>query len=80
LSQKFVPCKLDLNVYILKTIDSLLLLVMYVDDLLITGFSTSVIATVKRILHDSFFMMDMGLLHFFLGLEITWDASDIKLS
>ena len=55
----------------LRTADSLLLLVLYVDDLLITGCLTSTIVAVKRILHDMFSMMDMGLLHFFLGLEIS---------
>jgi hypothetical protein len=34
----------------------------------------------KWILHDRFFMMDMGPLHFFLGLDISQDASSIKLS
>jgi hypothetical protein len=80
LSQNFLHCKLDPNVYMLRTTDSLLLLVLYVDDLLITGCSTSAIATVKRILHDRFLMMNMGPLHFFLGLEISQDASGIKLS
>jgi hypothetical protein len=70
LSQNFVRCKLDLNVYMLMTTNSLLLLFLYVDDLLITGCSTSTIFVVKRILHDMFFMTDMGPLHFFLGLEI----------
>jgi hypothetical protein len=64
----------------LRTTDSLLLLVLYVDDLLITGCSNSVITAVKRILHDRFFMMVMGPLHFFLGLEISHDALGIKLS
>jgi hypothetical protein len=64
----------------LRTDDSLLLLVMYVDDLLITGCLTSTIAAVKRILHDRFLMTNMGPLHFFLGLEISQDASSIKLS
>ena len=41
LSQKFVRCKSDLNVYMLRTTNSLLLLVLYVDDLLINGISTS---------------------------------------
>jgi hypothetical protein len=80
LSQNFVHCKSDPNVYMLRTTDSLLLLVMYVDDLLITSFSTSMIAAIKRIMHDMFLMMDMGLLHFFLGLEISQDASSIKMS
>jgi hypothetical protein len=64
----------------LRMADSLLLLVLYVDDLLITGCSNSAIAVVKRILHDMFLMMDMGPLHFFLGLDISQDASGIKLS
>jgi hypothetical protein len=71
LSQNFVRCKSDPNVYMLKMDDSLLLLVLYVDDLLITIFLTSAIAVAKRILHDRFLMMDMGPLHFFLELEIS---------
>jgi hypothetical protein len=80
LSQKFVHCKSYPNVYMLRMINSLLLLVLYVNDLLIIGCSTSAIAAVKRILHERFLMTDMGLIHFFLGLEISQDASGIKLS
>eukprot|EP00253_Pinus_taeda_P003931 PITA_03931 len=80
LSQNFERCKSDPNVYMLRTHDSLLILVLYVDDLLITGSSTSTIAAVKRALHDRFLMTDMGPLHFFLSLEISQDATSIKLS
>jgi hypothetical protein len=80
LSKNFICCKLYPNVYILKTIVSLLLLVLYVNDLLIIGFSTSAIVAIKRILHDRFLTMNMGPLHFFLGLEISQDVSGIKLS
>eukprot|EP00253_Pinus_taeda_P010620 PITA_10620 len=80
LSQNFERCKSDPNVYMLRTHDSLLILVLYVDDLLITGSSASAIATVKRALHDRFLMTDMGQLHFFLGLEISQDATGIKPS
>eukprot|EP00253_Pinus_taeda_P016548 PITA_16548 len=80
LSKNFERCKSDPNVYMLRTHDSLLILVLYVDDLLITGNSASAIATVKRALHDRFLMTDMGPLHFFLDLEISQDAIDIKLS
>jgi hypothetical protein len=71
LSQNFVCCKSDMNVYMLKKNDSILLLVLYVDDFLITGCLTSTIAAVKRILHDRFLMMDMGPLHFFLGIKVS---------
>jgi hypothetical protein len=64
----------------LRKVDSLVLLIFYVDDLLIIGCSTSSIVVVKQILHDRFLMRDMGLLHSFLGLEISNDASGIKMS
>ena len=80
LSQDFVRYKSNPNVYMLRMTNSLLLLVMYVDDLLITSFSSSTIVAVKKILHDRFLMMYMVPLHFFLGLEISQDASGIKLS
>jgi hypothetical protein len=80
LSQNFVRCKSDPNVYMLRKVNSILLLVLYVDDLMIIGFSTSAIVAIKRILHDRFLMTNMGLLHLFLGLEINQDASSIKLS
>jgi hypothetical protein len=80
LLQNFVHCKSDLNFYMLKTDDSLLLLVLYVDDFPITGSSTSTIVAVKRILHVMFLMMDMGPVHLFLGIEISQDALGIKLS
>jgi hypothetical protein len=71
LSQNFVRCKSDPNVYMLRNTNSILILVLYMDDILITGCLTSSIATVNRILHDMFLMTDMGPIHFFLGLEIT---------
>jgi hypothetical protein len=80
LSHDFVRCKSDCNVYMLRTTNSLMILVLYVDDLLITSSSTSTIVVVKYILHDMLSMTNMGPLHFFLGLKISQDASGIKLS
>ena len=51
LSQNFARCKLDLNFYMLRMIDSLLLLVLYVDDLLIIGCS------LQQLLHSRGFFM-----------------------
>ena len=79
LSHDFLRFKYDYNVYMLRTTDSLMILVLYVDYILITGSSASVIALVKDILHDRFSMTDMGPLKFFLGIEIK-DSSSIKVS
>jgi hypothetical protein len=57
-----------------------LILVLYVDDLLITSSLALTLSVVKDIFHDRFSMTDMGPLHFFLGLEISHDASGIKSS
>ena len=80
LSHDFVICKSYSNVYMLRTTNYVMILVLYVDDLLITGRSTSSISLVKDILHDKLSTMDMGPLHLFLGLEISQDAFDIKIS
>jgi hypothetical protein len=80
LSQNVVHCKSDPNVYMIRMIDSLLLLVLYVDDLFIIGCSTLVNFEVNGILHDRLLMVNMVPLHLFLGLEINQDALGIKLS
>jgi hypothetical protein len=80
LSQHFVRCKSDPNIYMLRTSYSLLILILYVDDLLITRSLASTIVAVKDILRNRFSMTDMGPLHYFLGLEISQDASGINLS
>jgi hypothetical protein len=78
--QHFVRGKSDPIFYMLRTLDSLLILYLYVDDLLITSRSSSTIVVVKYIMHDRFSMMDMGPLHYFHGLKISHDALGIKLS
>jgi hypothetical protein len=64
----------------LRTLDSLLILLLYVHDLLIIGGSASTISMAKYILHKNFSMTDMGPLHYFLGIEISQDSSRIKIS
>lgn len=72
LSAGFTRCHSDPNVYILRQHDSHLILVLYVDDLIITGSTSSIISNVKSALHDRFAMTtDLGLLHYFLGIEIS---------
>ena len=45
-------------------------IVLYVDDLILTGDNNEFIKKTKASLELEFEMTDMGLLHFFLGLEI----------
>lgn len=80
LSQGFSRCQSDPNVYMLQQDDSLLLIVLYVDDLLITCSSHSSLFAVKSALHDKFSISDLGLLHYFLGLSITQSNLGIKMA
>eukprot|EP00253_Pinus_taeda_P016540 PITA_16540 len=80
LSIGFIRCKSDPNVYLLQHDDSLLLIVLYVDDLLMTGNLTSAMDSAKSALHDQFSMTNLGLLHYFLGLEVSESTSGIKMA
>jgi hypothetical protein len=70
----------DPNVYFMPHDDSIFLIVLYVDDLLMTGNLTSSIDLEKATLHDQFSMTDLGLLHYFLGLEVSQSTSGIKMA
>jgi hypothetical protein len=60
---------------------SLLLIVLYVYDLLITGSSTSSIVAVKTILHDRFFIWDPYITFLVLKSDrIIWESICIGTS
>ena len=80
LSIGFTKFHSDLNFYILQWDDSYLLLVLYIDDLIIIGSTESIIDSVKSTLQDIFLMIYLGLLHYFLGIEIHQSSSGITLS
>lgn len=56
-----------------------ILLLLYVDDMIITGSDSVGISELKRSLQSNFEMKDLGDLHYFLGLEVTRDSSGIYL-
>jgi hypothetical protein len=60
----------DDTLYIRQQGPYLVILVMYVDDLIITGNNDDHIAQVKKELHAGFKMTDLGLFHYYLGIEV----------
>jgi hypothetical protein len=50
--------------------DNVLLIGVYVDDLVITGSSLAVVEKFKEEMKRAFLMSDLGLLSFYLGIEV----------
>jgi hypothetical protein len=69
----------DPNLYIKIVQNHHVILVLYVDDLFLTG-EENLIAHTKRELSAEFEMKDLGLMHYFLGLEVWQKPGDIFLS
>ena len=65
----FTKSEADANLYQIVVEGKLLIIVLYVDDLILTG-DEQLIHSCKEDLAKEFEMKDMGLLHYFLGLEI----------
>ena len=80
LSQKFQRCRSDPNVYLQQSDGHLIIIVLYVDDLLITGSTLASISAIKTALHNAFEMRDLGLLKQFLGLEIEQNSDGIMVT
>ena len=67
------------NLYFKVVHNHILILVLYVDDLFLTG-EEQLIAQCKRELTSEFEMKDLGLMHYFLGLEVWQKPSEIFLT
>ena len=78
LSLSFVRCKSDPNVYLNLIHGSLMIIVLYLDDLLITGISKKEISSLKDAMNHAFSMTNLGLLNQFLGLKIAQYQHGIK--
>eukprot|EP00253_Pinus_taeda_P027609 PITA_27609 len=69
----------DANLYIKHIGDDILFVVVYVDDLIITGSSTHLLHGIKQDLCNTFDMIDLGL-HYYLGVEVWQIENNIFLS
>lgn len=51
-------------------------MLIYVDDIILTGSSPQVVYVVKQLLHQEFALKDLGPLNYFLGIEVTKTSDD----
>ena len=66
----FSRCHSDPNVFTKKVGNHLIILVIYVDDLILTSSDPKLLTHVKSSLKKFFEMSDLGHLHYFLGLQV----------
>jgi hypothetical protein len=73
----FTKSEADANLYQIVVEGKILIIVLYVDDLILTG-DEQLIHSCKEYLAKEFEMKDLGLLHYFLRLEIwCWQPNHI---
>lgn len=65
----FMKSEADASLYHTVVEGKLLIIVLYVDDLILTG-DGKLIKSCKEDLAKEFEMKDMGLMHYFLGMEV----------
>ena len=70
----FTESKEDSNLYYKVDDGNPVMLLLYVDDLFVTG-TDGLIADTKRKLAAEFEMNDLGMMHYFLGMEV-WQSKD----
>ena len=58
----------------------MVVMLVYVDDILITGSSTDLIQEVKAFLHTQFKLKDLGPLKYFLGIEVARSTTGFYLN
>ena len=72
----YIASPYDSALFLRRTDKGTILLLLYVDDMIITGDYLSGIQELKDFLSQQFEMKDLGHLSYFLGLEIT-NSSDV---
>jgi hypothetical protein len=76
----FSPSNHDPTLFIHTSPRGHTLLLLYVDDMIITGNDSEYIAFVKARLSEQFLMSDLGPLRYFLGIEVSSTSDGIYLS
>lgn len=80
LSYGFTCSRFDLSLFTYHMQLDTLILLLYVDDIILTGSSPSLLNDFTHALHLEFDMKDNGPLHYFLGIQVTSTTNGLILS
>ena len=70
LSIGFQASKVDTSLFILSDGTNIFYLLMYVDDILLTGSNSAMLHHLIQLLSSEFKLRDLGVVHYFLGIEV----------
>eukprot|EP00253_Pinus_taeda_P004492 PITA_04492 len=70
----------DATLFVNKVGKTVVYLMVYVDDILMTGNNENYIVSIKKELRKGFEMTDLGYVHYYLGIEVTQHPKSIFLS
>ena len=68
------------TLYIKEKYGKMLIVVLYVDDVIFTGNDAYVIENFKTVMKNEFEMTNMGLLRYFLGIEVEKNENNFFIS
>jgi Reverse transcriptase (RNA-dependent DNA polymerase) len=79
-SYGFVASKYDPSLFIYNVAGRYMVILIYVDDIVLTGSHSHLLSHLVSTLQHSFALKDLGLLTYFLGIEVTSYPSVLHLS
>lgn len=79
-SYGFKQSKFDHCLFLKSNADHFIVLVVYVDDILVTGTNQNEIRQVKEFLHREFTIKDLGQADYFLGIGLVHSSQGIFIS
>ncbi|CAH9130543.1 unnamed protein product [Cuscuta epithymum] len=76
----FRACQSDTSLFVHSSISATIYILVYVDDLIITGNNHQLIQQFINDLHHTFALKDLGHLNYFLGVQVTRTSTGLTLS
>ncbi|WVZ03114.1 hypothetical protein V8G54_023920 [Vigna mungo] len=73
----FNQSQYDPSLFLQRTPKGIVVLLVYVDDIVVTGFDQDAISRIKQMLNSNFHMKELGHLNYFLGLEVHYHPEGI---
>ena len=80
LSFSFTQSQYDSSLFLHTSTSGIVILLVYVDDIIITGTDYGLITKLQQLLHATFHMKDPGQLTYFLGLEVHYRSHGLFMN